>query len=159
MQAYIKEAIPSQNPPSKPHVIAWSGVLIQLERMLWTLQIRIQRMRMAHQNKQSYNAQTGISGNADYQQESASPRTLDPSPSQIQNAYAGDLGPASRSAPNVAVPEIGPCDTILGYEIVDGRERLIWGPAPDMPWAVVNGKTNGNNLLGSVIFPSKLWPL
>jgi len=38
--------------------------------------------------------------------------------------------------------EIGPCDAILGYEIVDGRERLIWGKPPDYPWAEMQEGTH-----------------
>ncbi len=38
---------------------------------------------------------------------------------------------------NAAVLEIDSCDTILGYEIVDGREKLIWGKSPNMPWAKI----------------------
>jgi hypothetical protein len=53
------------------------------------------------------------------------------------NEHKDDLRPASRVAEDADAREIGPCDAILGYEIIDGRERLIWGKAPDYPWAEI----------------------
>jgi hypothetical protein len=83
---------------------------------------------MALQNEQSGNAQICNPESADYQPESSPQKTPDLSPSQTLSICAGVRHPASPIAQGAVSYEIDPCgDTILGYEIVDGRERCIWG--------------------------------
>ena len=140
MQAINKAASPSQNQALGLHGGAWSAVLLRLDQILCGLQSRIHRMRMDRPNEQKHNFQTYTSGKYGYQPELSSSQNSYPLSSQLGSEHADDLGPASRVAQDVNAREIGPCDAILGYEIINGREHLIWGKAPDYPWADINGK-------------------
>jgi hypothetical protein len=92
---------------------------------------------MDRQSEQKHSFQTCISGNGGCQPEPSSCQNSGPLSSQHLNEHKDDLRPASRVAEDADAREIGPCDAILGYEIIDGRERLIWGKAPDYPWAEI----------------------
>jgi hypothetical protein len=135
VQSLNKVASPVQSQVLGTRINAWFDVQFQLGRMLHCLESRIRKMRMALQNEQNCNVQTYISGNGDYLRESFPPQTSCLPPSQIQNTYGDDLRPANRVALDVKVPENDSYDTILGVEIVNGQERIIWGKAPDLPWA------------------------
>jgi hypothetical protein len=138
MAVVNKAANPSRNPVSEPHGDAWFAVLLRLDRILCDLQSRIHRMRMDRQNRRKRSSQTCISGKYDCQPEPFPAQSSSLLSSQLVNAHADDPRPASQVAQDVSVREIGPYDAILGYEIVNGRERLIWGKAPDYPWAEIN---------------------
>jgi hypothetical protein len=127
-------ATPSQIPVSVPQTVAWFDMRTLLARTLCGLETRIRKMRMALQSTQSYNVQTCISGSGDYQRQSSSLQMFPLSLSELQVVGADEPGPASQAAPKSESFEIVACQSILGYEIVDGRERLMWGKAPDMPW-------------------------
>jgi hypothetical protein len=135
VQSLNKVANLFQSPVLGIRINASFDVRLQLGRMLHCLESRIHKMRMALRNEQNCNVQTCISGNGDYLRESSSLQTSHLSLSQIQNTYGDDPRPANRVALGVKEPETDSYNTILGVEIVNGQERIIWGKAPDLPWA------------------------
>jgi hypothetical protein len=80
---------------------------------------------MAHQSGQNCIAQTCISESGGYPLKSGPQRTSYLPPSQILSIYEAGPHLASRVARGAAVLEIGSCDTILGDEIPDSREKLF----------------------------------
>jgi hypothetical protein len=133
-----KAATPSQSHPAKHHEGAWFALLLLLGKTLSSLESHIHQMRMALQSGRNCSAQICNSESAGYQPRFCPQQKSDPSPSQTQSKSADDQDQANPVAQGAVWYEIDPSGpSIIGYEIVNGRERHIWGRCHNMPWAEI----------------------